>query len=48
MRLFVNAVITGIGLKLGADIYKLLKKRLGLPDDDGDNKIVPVDPETQT
>ncbi len=35
MRTLVNAIITGIGLKLGADIYKYVKGRLGFPDDDG-------------
>lgn len=34
MRLFVNAIITGIGLKLGADIYKYVKGRLGLATED--------------
>jgi hypothetical protein len=47
MRLLVNAIITGFGLKLGADIYKAVKKKLGLPDDD-DNKVVPVDPAAQS
>lgn len=37
MRLLVSAVITGFGLKLGADIYKYVKQRLGFPDDE-DNK----------
>ncbi len=44
MRLFVNAVITGIGLKLGADIYKYVKKRFGFPDDDA----TPVSAEAQS
>ncbi|MCY1055920.1 MULTISPECIES: hypothetical protein [Nannocystis] len=48
MRLLVNAIITGFGLKLGADIYKAVKKKLGLPDDDSDNKVVPVDPAAQS
>lgn len=34
MRLLVNAVITGFGLKLGADIYKYVKGRLGFPEDE--------------
>lgn len=34
MRLLVNAVITGFGLKLGADIYKYVKQRLGFPAED--------------
>lgn len=34
MRLLVSAIITGFGLKLGSDIYKLVKKRLGIPEDD--------------
>ena len=46
MRVLVNAVITGIGLKIGADIYKLIKKKLGLPGDD-DDKLVPVDSEAE-
>lgn len=37
MRLLVSSIITGFGLKLGADIYKYVKQRLGIPDDE-DNK----------
>lgn len=46
MRLFVNAVITGIGLKLGADIYKYVKSRLGFPDDDKES--TPVESQQQS
>lgn len=45
MRTFVNAIITGIGLKLGADIYKYCKRRFGFPDDDA---AVPVDTQAQS
>lgn len=48
MRLLVNAIITGFGLKLGNDLYKLVKKKLGLPDYDDDGKLVPADPEAQS
>lgn len=35
MRLLVQAIITGFGLKLGADIYKFLKEKVGVfPDKD--------------
>lgn len=32
MRILVQAIITGFGLKLGADIYRYVKQRVGLPD----------------
>lgn len=32
MRILVQAIITGFGLKLGSDIYKYVKQRIGLPD----------------
>jgi hypothetical protein len=32
MRTLVQAIITGFGLKLGADIYRYVKQRVGLPD----------------
>ena len=47
MRILVNAVITGFGLKLGADIYRFVKKKLGLPDDD-DGRVAPIEPEQQS
>ena len=39
MRILVQAIITGCGLKLGADIYKFVKTRIGLPDGDGDDTV---------
>ncbi len=39
MRLLVTAIVTGFGLKLGADLYKLMKKRLGLPDLDNEKAV---------
>lgn len=47
MRTFVNAIITGIGLKLGADIYKYVKGRLGFQDEDGKD-TVPVESQAQS
>lgn len=47
MRLLVNAIITGFGLKLGGDIYRLVKKKLGLPDTD-DDRVPPVESEQQS
>lgn len=47
MRTFVNAIITGIGLKLGADIYKYVKRRFGIPDDD-ERESVPVESQAQS
>ena len=32
MRILVQAIITGFGLKLGSDLYKFVKQRIGLPD----------------
>jgi hypothetical protein len=29
MRIFVSAIITGFGLKLGTDIYKYVKNKVG-------------------
>lgn len=46
MRILINAVITGFGLKLGGDIYKFVKRKLGLPDDD--DRIEPIEPERQS
>lgn len=40
MRILVQAIITGFGLKLGADIYKFVKQRVGLQDpEDGDDAV---------
>lgn len=34
MRLLVQAIITGFGLKLGSDIYKYVKTKVGIfPED---------------
>jgi hypothetical protein len=48
MRLLVNAIITGFGLKLGNDLYKFVKRKLGLPEYDDNNKLVPTDTEAQS
>lgn len=47
MRILVSAIITGFGLKLGADIYRFVKKKLGLPDTD-DGQIEPIEPGSQS
>jgi len=37
MQILLRSVITGFGLKLGGDIYKLVTSKLGFStDDDGD------------
>ena len=37
MRILVQAIITGFGLKLGADIYKYFKTKVGIfPEDSND------------
>lgn len=41
MRLLVSAVITGFGLKLGGDIYKYVKGRLGFADDEKSELVDP-------
>ncbi len=38
MQILLRAVITGFGLKLGADIYKLVTKTLGFTTDDDDDE----------
>ena len=38
MKLLLRAVITGIGLKIGADIYLFIKKQLGFPCDKDEEK----------
>ncbi|HEY8376812.1 MAG TPA: hypothetical protein VIK91_10000 [Nannocystis sp.] len=47
MRILVNAIITGFGLKLGGDIYRFVKKKLGLPDL-GDERVPPIESEQQS
>lgn len=39
MRILVQAIITGFGLKLGSDLYKFVKQRIGLPDSDNDGAV---------
>ncbi len=42
MQTLLKAVITGFGLKLGADIYKLVTRTLGFvidDDDHGDDEV---------
>ncbi|HEY0136916.1 MAG TPA: hypothetical protein VGB85_22695 [Nannocystis sp.] len=34
MRVLISAIITGFGLKLGTDIYKYVKQRVGVFGDD--------------
>ncbi len=36
MRVLLSAIITGFGLKLGTDIYKYVKQRVGVFGDDKD------------
>lgn len=42
MRTLLSAIITGIGFKLGSDIYKAIKKKVGvfadLKDDDASSE----------
>ncbi len=33
MKILLRAIITGFGLRLGADIYRQVARRLGLSDD---------------
>lgn len=40
MRIFVQAIISGIGLKLGADIYKYLKAKTGIFPEDKDDTVL--------
>ncbi len=40
MRLLVQAIITGFGLKLGADIYKYLKDKVGIFPEDKDDAVL--------
>jgi hypothetical protein len=40
MRLLVQAIITGFGLKLGADIYKFLKDKVGVFPDQKDDEVL--------
>lgn len=41
MRILVQAIITGFGLKLGSDIYKYVRQRVGVFGDqkDDDNTL---------
>ena len=39
MRLLVQAIITGFGLKLGADIYKYFKDKVGIFPDQSEEAI---------
>ena len=36
MRVLISAIITGFGLKLGTDIYKYVKQRVGVFGDQQD------------
>ncbi len=36
MRVLISAIITGFGLKLGSDIYKYVKQRVGVFGDQQD------------
>lgn len=36
MQLLLRAIITGFGLKLGQDIYRVINRRLGVFPDDED------------
>jgi hypothetical protein len=37
MRILVQAIITGFGLKLGSDIYKYVRQRVGVFGDQKDS-----------
>ncbi len=43
MRILVNAIITGFGIKLGGDLYKFFKQRVGIFSDikDDDTTLPP-------
>ncbi len=43
MRVLISAIITGFGLKLGTDIYKYVKRRVGVFSDDKEGGDEPVD-----
>ncbi len=40
MRILVQAIITGFGLKLGSDIYKYVKSRAGFFSDQKDDESI--------
>lgn len=46
MSILIRAIITGFGLKLGSDIYRLVNRKLGVfPDDEaGDDDIEETKP----
>jgi len=43
MRVLISAIITGFGLKLGTDIYKYVKNRVGVFGDHKDGGDEAVD-----
>ena len=43
MRVLISAIITGFGLKLGTDIYKYVKRRVGVFGDQKDGGDEAVD-----
>ena len=44
MRILVNAIITGFGIKLGGDLYKFFKQRVGIFSDiKDDDAPLPAD-----
>ncbi|HRI08983.1 MAG TPA: hypothetical protein PKW35_14270 [Nannocystaceae bacterium] len=36
MQILIRAIITGFGLKLGSDLYRVINRRLGVFPDDED------------
>lgn len=40
MRILVQAIITGFGLKLGSDIYKYFKTKVGMFPEDKDDAVL--------
>lgn len=40
MRLLVSAIITGFGLKLGSDIYKYFKDKVGIFPEEKDDAVL--------
>lgn len=40
MRILVQAIITGFGLKLGSDIYKYFKSKVGIFPEDRDDAVL--------
>ncbi len=40
MRVLISAIITGFGLKLGTDIYKYVKNRVGVFGDHKEDEAV--------